>query len=599
MDVVTQGPVCTTDTAVPQACMEQPQYGYFSHCRFNQVLLFYPGSQRSPVLVKDDEIANPTKSNKADGNRRFLKVCYWCKQGGFNQDKNITEAQVKEKSGELGDASGKGWFLQENQHILVAECTDTAADTETRSSSPELQHSEPPRLCPSAMGTAGKSAPRCSRDHAADNVLWDDEPSIWLTYTDSAEDISPKPFWALCHVLFPRCAECYQEPELRDDSLQQRRRYMRCHGIPGTDPAIAAIWNRAHPASCSGSPCSRPHPAPNTSERSSLTPRPLIIAVLVRMTTIRKCLFRLYMSCKAATAVLFLKPCLEAVYTIRPQLSSAASWRLPAAAGARVEEQGDIFPEAKPWLGRESPRRNSTLLQTRGGQHQPEPCASISQPAAFLRGHSIPRPSPPPRETSTLSSSSWRGWELLGKAFAALPLALRVPPGLRAVISMHYIGCCPKPNEVYPLPVPTPLHYYSGKIQTRDCSVQRFAPGVMWGLAQGVSTAPRAIEVTTATFFLQTAAHAFGASINGGTTEFLQLIEECPGVPLKPYKRACRQDCQSLMTKDGPCKAQRGQKVVRGIQMASCAGQLYTVKAHLNRNIFENRRPQEAKRAVL
>lgn len=34
---------------------------------------------------------------------------------------------MKEKSGELGDASGKGWFLQENQHILVAECTDTAA----------------------------------------------------------------------------------------------------------------------------------------------------------------------------------------------------------------------------------------------------------------------------------------------------------------------------------------------------------------------------------------------------------------------------------------------------------------------------------------
>lgn len=41
----------------------------------------------------------------------------------------------------------------------------------------------------------------------------------------------------------------------------------------------------------------------------------------------------------------------------RPQLSSTASWWLPAAAGARVEEQGDIFPEAKPWLGRESPRR--------------------------------------------------------------------------------------------------------------------------------------------------------------------------------------------------------------------------------------------------
>lgn len=34
---------------------------------------------------------------------------------------------MKEKSGELGDASGKGWFQQENQHILVAECTDTAA----------------------------------------------------------------------------------------------------------------------------------------------------------------------------------------------------------------------------------------------------------------------------------------------------------------------------------------------------------------------------------------------------------------------------------------------------------------------------------------
>lgn len=37
------------------------------------------------------------------------------------------EAHVKEKSGELGDASGKGWFLRENQHVLVAECTDTAA----------------------------------------------------------------------------------------------------------------------------------------------------------------------------------------------------------------------------------------------------------------------------------------------------------------------------------------------------------------------------------------------------------------------------------------------------------------------------------------
>lgn len=57
----------------------------------------------------------------------------------------------------------------------------------------------------------------------------------------------------------------------------------------------------------------------------------------------------------------------------------------------------------------------------------------------------------------------------------------------------------------------------------------------MWGLAQGVSTAPRAIEVTTATFFLQTAAHAFGASINGGTTEFLQLIEEWSDIHLMPF----------------------------------------------------------------
>lgn len=83
---------------------------------------------------------------------------------------------------------------------------------------------------------------------------------------------------------------------------------MQCHGIPGTDPAIAAIWNRAHPASCSGSPCSRPHPAPNTSERSSLTPRPLIIAVLVRMTTIRKCLFRLYSKGVWATSGLLASP---------------------------------------------------------------------------------------------------------------------------------------------------------------------------------------------------------------------------------------------------------------------------------------------------